>query len=123
MTATWTKLREGLGVRAPAGTRAGQRLTVQSRDGRTTVVVVGKVIWEGRDKHGERIVLAAVTLRQRALAVGIPYSVVYGRVRRGWPVARALSEPKRPRGRKPGEHKGLPRSVSTLAPIASVAGL
>ena len=51
------------------------------------------------------------SLRQLAQAAGIPYHVVYQRVRfGGWSAERALSTPKRPMGRQPGERQGIPRA-------------
>lgn len=43
-----------------------------------------------------------LSLRQRALAAGLPYHAVYLRVYRlGWPIEQALSEPLRQRGQPP----------------------
>ena len=43
------------------------------------------------------------SLRQKAKAAGLPYSLVYLRVNRGgWTVAKALNTPKQPRGRRIG---------------------
>jgi hypothetical protein len=45
---TYTKLRDGSwGVRAPAGTKAGDPITVTKRDGTTKPERVERVLWEG----------------------------------------------------------------------------
>ena len=56
-----------------------------------------------RAKGGPRI--NPLSLRQRAIAVGLPYMLVYLRVRMGWPEERALTTPKQRRGRMTDESK------------------
>jgi hypothetical protein len=58
------------------------------------------------------------SLRQKAITAGLPYHVVYLRVRRlGWDEARALSTPKLPRGRQVGWRKLRGRSSSAPLPL------
>jgi hypothetical protein len=46
--ATWTKLKSGeWGIRVEGKATAGQSVTVRKRDGSTSTVSVGKVIWTG----------------------------------------------------------------------------
>ena len=48
MATTYTKLRDGSwGVRAPAGTKAGDLISVTKRDGSTKPERVERVLWQG----------------------------------------------------------------------------
>jgi hypothetical protein len=49
------------------------------------------------------------SLKGRCRAAGMPYSLVYQRIRWGWTEERALSVPRRSPGRHPGERMGVPR--------------
>jgi hypothetical protein len=51
------------------------------------------------------------SLRQRALAAGLPYSTVYQRVMWGWSVQQALTTPRMPRGHHFKSRKGMPRDL------------
>jgi hypothetical protein len=68
MTATWTKLREGFGIRVTGGKPApGDTLSVAKKAGGSSRARVGKIIWEGRDKFtGERVVLCTVAQSGRS---------------------------------------------------------
>jgi hypothetical protein len=59
MKATWTKLREGFGVRVSGATPSpGQTIEVSKKSGGTSTVTIGRVIWRGKDKYtGEQVVL------------------------------------------------------------------
>jgi len=50
------------------------------------------------------------SLRQKAIAAELPYSLVYQRVMWGWKIEDALTIPRRASGRHPGERLGVPRS-------------
>jgi hypothetical protein len=51
------------------------------------------------------------SLRQRALAAGLPYSTVYQRVMWGWSVQQALITPRMPRGHHFKSRKGMARDL------------
>jgi hypothetical protein len=65
MNATWTKLKEGFGVRVSGGTPTpGQTLSVSKKSGGTSTATVGRILWQGKDKFtGELIVLCTVAAK------------------------------------------------------------
>lgn len=62
MTATWTELRDGFGVRITSDTPpVGQSVTVRNKAGGTSNVAIDRVIWAGKDKYtGEHVLLCTV---------------------------------------------------------------
>lgn len=58
---TYTKLRDGWGVRATEPVTAGQTVQVQTQAGAIKTEVVSKVLWQGKDKHtGQTVYLLAI---------------------------------------------------------------
>lgn len=61
---TYTKLREGWGVRATTPVIAGQTVSVQTKAGQVKTETVAKVLWQGPDKRtGETVYLLAIAPR------------------------------------------------------------
>lgn len=52
------------------------------------------------------------SLKSRCKAAGLPYYLVYQRIRWGWTEERAMTVPRRTPGRHAGERLGIPRSQS-----------
>lgn len=62
---TYTKLRDGWGVRATQPAKVGETITVQTKAGATKTETVARVIWQGPDKKtGQTIYLLAINPTQ-----------------------------------------------------------
>jgi len=58
---TYTKLREGWGVRATAPVQAGQTVSVTTKAGAVKTETVARVLWQGPDRRtGETVYLLAI---------------------------------------------------------------
>ena len=76
MANTYTKLRDGWGVRATAPVKQGDTISVTTKAGQVKTERVARVLWTGPDKRtGERIFLVAIAPRA---AAGGPSSSSYG---------------------------------------------
>lgn len=63
---TYTKLRDGWGVRATEPVQAGQTVQVKTKAGAIKTEVVSRVLWQGPDKRtGEMVYLLAIAPQQQ----------------------------------------------------------
>jgi len=72
MAATYTKLRDGWGVRSTEPVQPGQTVTVTTKAGQAKTETITKVLWQGVDKYhpGQRIWLCVVAPRQQRASGG-----------------------------------------------------
>lgn len=70
MSATYTKLRDGWGVRTTEPVLAGQTIQVRTKAGAIKTETIARVLWEGPDKRtGERVILCAIKQQSRGGAL------------------------------------------------------
>lgn len=65
MNATYTKLRDGWGIRVAGGLpKAGESISVRTKSGKEKIETVQKVIWTGPDKYNPTQTIALCAIRQ-----------------------------------------------------------